>query len=109
MRIRITSATVANFLLGSARSTFLLFLTLSLLTWTLRACNWASWLAKSTFLLSIDFPSFWKSNYVVAVNGGCTDFTVHRLLQGAAAGNSLENIIFGTTYIFRPPCIRSNW
>jgi len=33
--------------------------------------------------------------------------TPHRLLQGAAAGNSLENTIFGTTYIFRPPCIRS--
>jgi len=30
-----------------------------------------------------------------------------RLLQGAAAGNFLENTIFGRTYIFRPPCIRS--
>ncbi len=35
--------------------------------------------------------------------------TPHRLLQDAAAGNSLENTIFGTTYIFKPPCIRSNW
>src|SRR6266566_4990626 len=55
IRVRIMSATVANFLLKSARSTFLLFLTLASLTWTLRAYNWASWLTKSIFLLSIDF------------------------------------------------------
>ena len=35
--------------------------------------------------------------------------TPHHLLQGAAAGNFLENIIFGTTYIFRPLCTRSNF
>src|SRR6266699_6351386 len=35
--------------------------------------------------------------------------TPHRLLQGAAAGNFLEYTIFGTTYIFRPPCTRSNY
>ncbi len=38
-RIHITLTTVANFLLRSARSTFLLFLTLASLIWTLRACN----------------------------------------------------------------------
>ncbi len=59
------SAIVTNFLLGSVRSTFLLFLTLASLTWTLRVCNWASWLAKSIFLLSIDFPSFWKNSRAV--------------------------------------------
>src|SRR6266566_6238973 len=59
------SATVTNFLLGSVRSTFLLFLALASLIWTLRAYNWAFWLTKSIFLLSIDFPNFWKSNRAV--------------------------------------------
>ena len=35
--------------------------------------------------------------------------TPHRLLQGAAAGNFLENTIFGITYIFKPPYIYNNW
>jgi len=35
--------------------------------------------------------------------------TPQRLLQGVVAGNSLENIIFGTTYILRSSCICSNW
>ncbi len=56
---------MTNFLLGSARSIFLLFLTLASLIWILRTYNWASWLAKSIFLLSIDFSSFWKSNHAV--------------------------------------------
>ncbi len=45
-----------------------------------------------------------KAGALVHVRG---HITPHRLLQGAAAGNSFENIIFGTTYIFRPLCIRS--
>ncbi len=65
IRVRRMFAIVANFLLGSVRSIFLLFLTLVSLIWILKAYNWAFWLAKSTFLLSIDFPSFWKSSRVV--------------------------------------------
>src|SRR6266699_4270350 len=94
IRVRITLATMMNFLLGSARSTFLLFLTLALLIWTLKACNWASWLTKSTFLLSIDFPSFWKSNRAV------------RFFQtfGASRRNNgpISTLLFGiTTTTFR--------
>src|SRR6266699_2159627 len=39
IRVRLTSATVTNFLLGSARSIFLLFLILASLIWILRAYN----------------------------------------------------------------------